>query len=73
MLVGLLGRDQTKPLDDTQTYSVRIVPKLLDTMDVDYLIVENDDDVATIAPAIDAAYARSRPVVILIARPVALA
>jgi sulfopyruvate decarboxylase subunit alpha len=73
MLVGLLGRDPAKPLDDTQTYSVRIVPKLLDAMDVDYLIVETDDDVARIAAAIDAAYTRSRPVVILIARSVALA
>jgi sulfopyruvate decarboxylase subunit alpha len=70
MLVGLLGRNQEKPLDDTQIYSVRIVPKLLDTMNVDYVIVDGPDDVRLIAPAIDAAYARSRPVVILIARPV---
>jgi sulfopyruvate decarboxylase subunit beta len=73
MLVGLLGRDQSKPIDDTQTYSVRIVPKLLDAMDVDYVIVDSADDVASIAPAIEVAYARSRPVVILIARPVARA
>ena len=73
MLVGLLGRNQALPLDDSQTYGVRIVPKLLAAMDVDYLIVDGEDDVAAIAPAIDAAYARSRPVVILLARPVAVA
>jgi sulfopyruvate decarboxylase subunit alpha len=73
MLVGLLGRNQAKPLDDTQVYSVRIVPQLLDAMSVDYVIVDSQDDVRLIAPAIEAAYARSRPVVILIARPVAVA
>ena len=72
MLVGLLGRNQAKPLDDSQVYGVRIVPKLLDAMDVDYIIVDSPGDVAKIAPAIDAAYARSRPVVILISRPVAV-
>lgn len=70
MLVGLLGRDQEKPLDDSQVYSVRVVPKLLDAMGIDYLVVDGPADVASIAPAIDAAYARSRPVVCLIARPV---
>ena len=73
MLVGLLGRNQEKPLDDSQVYGVRIVPKLLDVMDVDYVIVDSAADVAKIAPAIDSAYAHSRPVVILIARPVASA
>jgi hypothetical protein len=42
-------------------------------MSVDYVVVDSQDDVSLIAPAIDAAYARSRPVVILIARPVAVA
>jgi len=60
-------------LNDTQIYSVRIVPKVLDAMSVEYVIVDSQDDVHLIAPSIDAAYARSRPVVILIARPVALA
>lgn len=73
MLVGLLGRNQEKPLDETQVYGVRIVPKILDAMNVDYVIVDTQDDVAAIAPAIETAYARSRPVVILIARPVATA
>jgi sulfopyruvate decarboxylase subunit alpha len=73
MLVGLLGRDQAKPLDDTQNYSVRTVPKLLDVMDVPYVVVDGPADVGAIAPAIDAAYERSHPVVILISRPVAVA
>jgi sulfopyruvate decarboxylase subunit alpha len=70
MLVGLLGRDQMKPIDDSQAYGVRIVPKILDAMEVDYLFVDGPGDVGRIAPAIDAAYARSHPVVIIISRPV---
>jgi sulfopyruvate decarboxylase TPP-binding subunit len=73
MLVGLLGRDPAAPLDDSQEYGVRIVPQLLDVMNVDYVIVDGPADVGLIAPAIDAAYERSRPVAILIARRVATA
>jgi sulfopyruvate decarboxylase subunit alpha len=73
MLVGLLGRDEEKPLDDSQKYSVRIVPKLLDDMGVRYVVIDDECDVALIAPAIETAYADSRPLVLLITRPVAAA
>jgi len=73
MLVGLLGRNVEAPLNDTQTYSVRIVPKLLEAMGVRYVVVDTTSDVALIAPAIETAYAESRPVVLLLARPVAAA
>ena len=40
----------------------------LDAMGIEYHEIEEDADVAKIRPAIDAAYARSRPVVLLIGR-----
>lgn len=73
MLVGLLGRNENQPLDDSQPYGVRIVPKLLDAMDVRYVIVDTAADVALIAPAIEQAYTESRPVAVLFSRPVATA
>jgi sulfopyruvate decarboxylase subunit alpha len=73
MLVGLLGRDEQKPLDDSQDYSVRIVPKLMEAMGVKYVVIDSLGDVALIAPTIEAAYAESRPVVMFIARSVAVA
>ena len=73
MLVGLLGRNQAKPVDESQVYGVRIVPKVLDAMEIDYIVIDGPGDVAKIASAIDAAYERSRPIVILISRPVAAA
>lgn len=74
MLVGLLGRNEQLPIDDdAQDYSVRVVPKLMAAMGVKTVVVDGTADVALIAPAIEAAYAESRPVVMLLARPVAVA
>lgn len=74
MLVGLLGRNEQLPIDDdAQDYSVRVVPKLMAAMGVKTVVVDGAADVALIAPAIEAAYAESRPVVMLLARPVAVA
>jgi sulfopyruvate decarboxylase TPP-binding subunit len=73
MLVGLLQRDLHKPLDDAQTYDVRVVLNLLAALEIDYFFVDGPADVDKIAPAIDQAYALSRPVIMLITRPVAVA
>ena len=72
MLVGLLGRDEQRPLDDSQDYSVRIAPKLMEAMGVKYVVIDGASDVASIAPTIEAAYAESRPVVMFLARPVTI-
>jgi sulfopyruvate decarboxylase TPP-binding subunit len=47
---------------------VRIVEPILEIMGIDQHLIETEADVAKIRPAIDAAYARSRPVVLLIGR-----
>ena len=71
MLVGLLGRNEQRPLDDSQDYNVRIVPKLMEAMGVNYVFIDSASDVALIAPSIEAAYSESRPVVMFLSRPVA--
>jgi sulfopyruvate decarboxylase subunit alpha len=73
MLVGLLQRDLQKPLDDTQIYDVRVVLNLLTVLEIDYFFVDGPEDVAKIAPAVETAYAHSKPVIMLITRPVAVA
>ncbi len=73
MLVGLLQRDGSKPLDDTQIYDVRVVLNLLPALEIDYFFVDGPADVEKIAPAIDTAYERSRPVIMLVTRPVVAA
>lgn len=74
MLVGLLGRKEHLPIDDAaQDYSVSVVPKLMDAMGVKTVTIDRASDVALIAPAIEAAYAESKPVVMFIARSVTAA
>jgi len=45
---------------------VRIVEPILDAMGIVYQNIEEDPDVAKIRPAIDKAFADSKPVVLLI-------
>jgi len=47
---------------------VRIVEPILEIMGIDQHLIETDSDIARIRPAIDAAYAQSRPVILLIGR-----
>jgi sulfopyruvate decarboxylase TPP-binding subunit len=68
MMVGLQGKEpHLKPRQSTK-YGVRIVEPVLDAMGIAHHLLETEDDVARIRPAIDDAYARSRPVVLLIGR-----
>jgi sulfopyruvate decarboxylase TPP-binding subunit len=52
----------------SKRYGVRIVEPILDAMGIAYHEIEEDADVGKIRPAIDGAYAVSRPVVLLIGR-----
>ncbi len=70
MLVGLLSKERDRAPADSAIYGVRIVSGILEVMGIDTILVESPDDVGAIAPAIEAAYARSRPCVVLIGRPV---
>jgi sulfopyruvate decarboxylase TPP-binding subunit len=66
MMVGLLEKEVGVPPRQSKRYGVRIVEPILDAMGIDYHEIEQQDDVAKIRPAIDAAYAQSKPTVVLI-------
>ena len=68
MVVGLLGKEPGRPASESENYGVRIVEPVLDAMGIDRIGIETSADVALLAPAIDRAYAESRPVVALIGR-----
>jgi sulfopyruvate decarboxylase subunit alpha len=68
MMVGLLEKEPGVPPMQSKRYGVRIVEPILDAMGVAYHEIEGEADVPKIKPAIDNAYAQSRPVVLLIGR-----
>ena len=68
MMVGLQGKEPDRKPRESAKYGVRIVEPILEIMGIDQHLIETDSDVTRIRPAIDAAYARSRPVVLLIGR-----
>ena len=68
MMVGLLEKEPGVPPTQSKRYGVRIVEPILDAMGIAYHEIEADADVAKIRPAIDEAYAKSWPVVLLIGK-----
>ena len=68
MMVGLLEKEPDLRPRQSKRYGVRIVEPILDAMGIAYHKIEGEADVAKIKPAIDAAYAQSKPVVLLIGR-----
>lgn len=68
MFVGLLGKEPGVPPTLNKKYSVRIVEPVLKAMEVDYLCIEEDQDIDRIPVAVDCAYAQSRPLVVLFGR-----
>ena len=68
MMVGLLEKEPGVPPLQSKRYGVRIVEPILDAMGIPYHEIEENADVGKIRPAVDAAYAGSRPVVLLIGR-----
>ena len=69
MMVGLLQKEAGVAPKQSKRYGVRIVEPILEAMGIAYHEIEGEADVVKIAPAIDAAYAQSRPVALLIGRP----
>src|ERR1700683_1742356 len=61
MMVGLLQHDPEKTPRASPRYGVRIVEPILDDMGIAHHLIGVDADVAQIKPAIDKAYAESRP------------
>ena len=68
MMVGLLEKEPDVPPRQSKRYGVRIVEPILEAMGIAYHEIDADVDVAKIKPAIEAAYAQSKPVVLLIGR-----
>ena len=66
MMVGLLEKEVGVPPRQSKRYGVRIVEPILEAMGVTYHDIESDADIGKIKPAIDEAYAKSQPVVLLI-------
>jgi sulfopyruvate decarboxylase subunit alpha len=66
MMVGLLEKEPGVPPRQSKRYGVRIVEPVLEAMGITYHEIEGEADVGKIAPAIDAAYAQMRPVVLLL-------
>jgi sulfopyruvate decarboxylase TPP-binding subunit len=68
MMVGLLGKEPGVPPTQSKKYGLRIVEPILDAMGIQHHLLETNKDIPKIAPAVEEAYAKSLPVVILIGR-----
>jgi len=68
MMVGLLEKEPELRPRESKRYGVRIVEPILEAMGVQYHEIEDNRDIDKIRPAIDEAYAKSKPVVLLIGR-----
>jgi sulfopyruvate decarboxylase TPP-binding subunit len=68
MMVGLLGKEPGVPPTQSKRYGLRIVEPILDAMGIERHLIEGSEDILKIVPAIERAYERSAPVVLLIGR-----
>ena len=68
MMVGLLQHDPDTTPRNSPRYGVRIVEPILDAMGIAHHFINEEPDVAKIGPAIEQAYAKSHPVVLMIGR-----
>jgi sulfopyruvate decarboxylase TPP-binding subunit len=68
MMVGLLGKEPGVKPTESKRYGLRIVEPILDAMGIEHHLLEGSADLKKIAPAVERAYARSAPVVLLIGR-----
>jgi len=67
-MVGLLGKEPGIPPTESKRYGLRIVEPVLDAMQVEHHLIEASADVEKIVPAVERAYERLAPVVMLIGR-----
>ena len=68
MMIGLLAHDPYTSPSESPRYGVRIVEPILDAMGIPHHLINTDEDVAKISPAIELAYVKSQPVALLIGR-----
>lgn len=68
MLVGLLGKEPGVEPSQSNKYGVKIIEPVLDTMGIEHHWVEESGDTEKIVPAIEKAYASTRPMALLIGK-----
>ena len=68
MMVGLLEKELERKPTESAKFGVKIVEPILDVLGITHDLIETDDDVDRISPAIQGAYERSKPVALLIGR-----
>ena len=68
LMVGLLGKEPGIPPTQSKRHGLRIVEPILDAMGIEHHLIEAAEDTVKIGPAIEGAYGRSKPVVLLIGR-----
>jgi sulfopyruvate decarboxylase subunit alpha len=68
MLVGLLGKEPGVAPSQSKKYGVKIIEPVLDTMGIEHHWIEAPGDTSKIVPAVEKAYARTRPMALLIGR-----
>jgi len=68
MVVGLLGKEADREAAASAVYGVKLTVDVLAATGVDTVFIEEPDDVGHLAPAIERAYATSRPLVALVGR-----
>jgi sulfopyruvate decarboxylase subunit alpha len=68
MLVGLLGKEPGVAPTQSKKYGVKIIEPVLDAMGIEHHWVEESGDTQKIVPAIENAYAKTRPTAVLVGR-----
>jgi sulfopyruvate decarboxylase TPP-binding subunit len=68
LLVGLLGKEPGVAPTESKKYGVKIIEPILDAMGIEHHWVEESADTRKIVPAIEKAYADTRPMAVLIGR-----
>ncbi len=68
MIVGLQGMESDRIPAESGQYGIRILEPILQAMDLDYALLNDEQDTGAIVPAIDEAYANSTPFVFLVVR-----
>jgi sulfopyruvate decarboxylase TPP-binding subunit len=67
-MVGLLNKEPGVPPTQSKRYGLRIVEPVLDAMEIEHHLIETAGEVGKIVPAVERAYERLAPVVMLIGR-----
>jgi sulfopyruvate decarboxylase subunit alpha len=68
MVIGLLAHEAGTIPRDSHRISVQVVEPMLESLGIDSILIDEDSDTDQIAARIDAAYASSKPLAILIGR-----